>query len=311
MINFYFSSLVPNSLEGKYLSDKLNACVLLSQLNDRTHINNWININKSSGNRVKLFVDSGAYTCWTKGTSIDIDEYIDYLNSISDDVECYASLDVIPGIAGSSYIPTFEEADKASQDSWNNYLYMRQRVKHPEKLLYTFHMGEDPKYLIRALSYHDSLGPIGYLGLGGVVGKTDTDIESFLYECFDIIKNSKVPNVRVHTFGMTRFKLLTKFPIYSTDSTSYIQKGAFGAIMINNSVIPVSDNSLLDDRNIINRSPVFKESLLKILEQRNMTLEQLQTSRDSRVLFNCISYYEWASKYEYAPEERIVEESLW
>ena len=310
-MNFYFSSLFPHTLEGQYLQTKPNGCVLLSQLNDRTHISNWIEKNKQSENKVKLFIDSGAYTCWTKGITIDIDEHIQYLNSISDNVECYASLDVIPGKPGTATVPTHQESVEASDKSWDNYLYMRSRIKHPDKLLYTFHIGEDYKYLKKALEYTDNLGKVGYLGLGGVVGKTDSDIIEFLDTCFDIIQHSSNPYIRVHTFGMTRFNTLTQFPIYSTDSTSYIQKGAFGSIMLGTITLPISDNSELDDRNIINRNPAIKEVLDKALNSRGMTLEELQTSRDKRVLFNCMSFYELMQTYKYVPRVKTVDTDLW
>ena len=310
-MDFYFSSLLPHTLEAEFLLNKPDACVLLSQLNDRTHIGRWIEKNQECENKVKLFIDSGAFTSWTKGITIDIDEYISYLNSISDDVTCYASLDVIPGKSGRSTLPTPQESKEASDKSWDNYLYMRVRVKHPDKLLYTFHIGEDYQYLKNALEYSDKLGKVGYLGLGGVVGKNDSDIIDFLEKCFDIIQNSSNPNIRVHTFGMTRFKTLKQFPIYSTDSTSYIQKGAFGTIMIDNTVIPISTNSELEDSNIINRNPAFKEVLDQKLKERNMTMEELQTSRDKRVLFNCISYYELVQTYKYTPRVKTVTTDLW
>ena len=310
-MNFYFSSLMPTTLEADFISTKPNGCVLLSQLNDRTAIERWISRNHESDNKVKLFIDSGAYTCWTKNIAIDRDEYIQYINSISDDVECYASLDVIPGAPGRATLPTHQESIEASDKSWENYLYMRSRVKHPDKLLYTFHIGEDYQYLKKALEYSDDLGVVGYLGLGGVVGKNDSDIIEFLDKCFEIIQNSSNPNVRVHTFGMTRFSTLTQFPIYSTDSTTYIQKGAFGCVMIDNTTLPISDNSELDDKNIINRNPAIMEALNRELAKRNMTLEELRTSRDKRVLFNCISYYDLMETYKYIPRVRTVTAELW
>lgn len=310
-MDFYFSSLLPHTLEAEFLCGKPNACVLLSQLNDRTHISKWIEKNQDCEHKVKLFIDSGAFTSWTKGITIDIDEYISYLNSITDDVTCYASLDVIPGKSGKSTLPTPQESKEASDKSWENYLYMRKRVKHPDKLLYTFHIGEDYQYLKNALEYSDEFGKVGYLGLGGVVGKTEEDIVEFLDKCFEIIQQSSNPNVRTHTFGMTRFRTLKQFPIYSTDSTAYIQKGAFGTIMLGNTVLPISSNSELEDTNIINRNPAIREVLNQKLQERNMTLEELQTSRDKRVLWNCMSYYELLDTYKYEPRVKTVTTDLW
>lgn len=64
--NYYFTKVTPDTPSAEY-AIKNNCCVLLSQLNDRNLINKWIAKFKELGTvPIKLFVDSGAFSAWTK-----------------------------------------------------------------------------------------------------------------------------------------------------------------------------------------------------------------------------------------------------
>ena len=77
----------------------------------------------------KLVVDSGAYSMWSRGKEFDMDEYINFLNSNKVIETCFwaAEADVIPGRMNVD--PTEEERAAAPEKSWNNFLYMIDRVK--------------------------------------------------------------------------------------------------------------------------------------------------------------------------------------
>lgn len=189
----------------------------------------------------KLFVDSGAFTAWTNHVTIDVDEYCDWINKYRDYLELFGQVDSIPGEIDST--PTKEQVNEAAKKTWDNYLYMRKKISRPEGLLYTFHVGEPFQYLKQALEWRDENGnPIPYIALGGMVRKTYIVKKNFLTRCFEIIKASSNPNVKVHAFGMTSFDLLEKFPITSADSTSWIMTGANGGIATDIGVIGVSEN---------------------------------------------------------------------
>ena len=102
-----------------------------------------------------LFVDSGAFSAWTRGINIDIDEYIDFVNSIDTYTDMVASLDVIAGRLG--YPVSTQEYVEAAQASWNNYLYMYDKIKSPKKLIATYHFGEPIEYLNQILDYQTLL----------------------------------------------------------------------------------------------------------------------------------------------------------
>ena len=67
-----------------------------SQLNDKTVLSYWMKA-KHSNPDLKLFVDSGAYSMYTQGKTVDIPEYAEYLNQNGQYFDCMASVDVIPG----------------------------------------------------------------------------------------------------------------------------------------------------------------------------------------------------------------------
>lgn len=186
----------------------------------------------------RVIVDSGAFTAWTKGKIIDVEEYLKFLNKYSDYIFLCGQIDAIPGdrIHGA----TTEQVLKSAEDTWNNYLYMRNRMKNPSALLYTFHVGEPFKFLERALDWKDESGNIiEYIALGGMVGKPKEVRKRFLDSCFEIIKKSNNPNVKVHAFGMTDFELLSQYPITSADSTSWIMTGANGGIATDYGIVDV------------------------------------------------------------------------
>lgn len=116
------------------------SCRLYSQLRDRSRGKLWLQQAKEKPG-TKVFVDSGAYSAWSRGKSIDTDEYINYLNENTNELTLFASVDNIPGEL--TRTPTLKEKQQSPLLSWENYMYMRERVKEPDKLLPVFHMGED------------------------------------------------------------------------------------------------------------------------------------------------------------------------
>ena len=79
--DLYFAG-AKNKVADKYLLEQ-GANRLCSQLLDRRNISDWIQFKM---NVSKLFIDSGAYSAYTKGTVLSVDSYIEYLNSINKNV---------------------------------------------------------------------------------------------------------------------------------------------------------------------------------------------------------------------------------
>lgn len=248
----------------------------------------------------KMFIDSGAFSAWTKGRNIDVDAYIDWINKRDEYVDLFGQVDVIPGTmrVGASD----EQVLEAAKATWDNYLYMRSRVKSPEKLLYTFHIGESYQFLRDALEWKDETGQlIPYIALGGMVGKSMVLKRNFLRSCFKIIRESSNPKVKVHTFGMTSLDLLEEYPITSADSTAWIMTGANGNIVTDVGIIGMSDKM---SNQVIHYSHLRKELQMEFelsLAKYGFSLEELRHSRDCRIMFNARYMKDKVKNLRYRP----------
>lgn len=218
--------------------------VLVSQL-DRSSIDQMIRY-KEEGVVKSLFIDSGAYSHYTgKVKYIDVDEYIEYVDSIDEHIYAVAQVDTLPGKFG---IPKKPEDYITSSDlSWKNYLYMRKKMKSPEKLIPVFHFGEPFSTLQRMLDYRDSsvkdtapihsdvLGKVypdrvNICGLSPANDSHQSVKNIYLRECYDLISKSNYPDIKTHLFGMTSLDALSKLPYYSADSVSHRLRSAYNKV---------------------------------------------------------------------------------
>ena len=282
-------------------SEELEHNMLFSYL-DKSAIDKYKEMVSAHG---KLFIDSGAFSAWTQGKVIDVDEYIKWINDRADYIDLYGQIDVIPGDRMSGKLPTVEEVKVAAQKTWENYLYMRPKMKKPEGLLYTFHVGEPIEFLKRALEWRDENGNlIPYIALGGMVGKKADVRDRFLEQCFEVIQKSPNPHVKVHAFGMTERNLLMKYPITSADSTSWIMTGAVGNIMSDVGTIAVSSQQV----NLPTHYSHLPKEMLKQFEESikeyGFTLDELAESRDKRIMHNARYMKKKFADIEYKPQTK-------
>lgn len=171
-----------------------------------------------------FFLDSGAFSAWSRGTFIDLDEYIAFIKANIDHIEAYANLDVIPGEPGRN--ASAAEREAAAAQSWTNFEHMRSEGLNPVPI---FHVGEKWSWLERMCAACD------YIGFGGMVGSHLTpDLRrTWLDDAFSRICDADgKPKVRVHGFGMTAIPLVFRYPWYSVDSTTWIKVAANGGVYL-------------------------------------------------------------------------------
>lgn len=260
---------------------------LYSYVNDKSNINRWIENLKKSENleKNKLFIDSGAYTAWTRGITIDVDDYIQYINERSNYIYLYGQVDSIPG--DKVHGATMEEVVESAKKTWDNYLYMRSRMNNPEGLLYTYHIGEPIEFLKQALEWvGENKEKINYMALGGLVGKPARVRQKFLDSCFECIKNSSNDKIKIHLFGVTSMDILSTYSIESADSTSWIMTGANGGIMTDNGIITVSDRDKNNPNHYTHLSENYIENIEKNIIKLGFSLKQLMESADARIPYN-------------------------
>jgi hypothetical protein len=160
-------------------------------------------------NKVDVFLDSGAFSSYSLGVSINLQDYINYIHAHINDVTVYAVLDDI----------------RDPRKTWENQAEMERQGLHP---LPVYHTGEPREFLYRAMKYE-------YFGFGGIalaITKLRLQVCDELFKILCPESNGYRPMNKVHAFGCTHIYLLTRYPWYSADSTSWVLSSRFGSIMI-------------------------------------------------------------------------------
>ena len=289
--DLYFAG-TQNDICETYMLEN-NFCRLQSQLNDRKTIQRWCEA-ESHG---KLFIDSGAYTAYTRGTELNVDEYIEYLNSIDKHLTIFAQVDKIPGKHGQE--KTLEEIKEAPILSWENYLYMREKVVSPDKLLPIFHRRESWKHLERMLETTFDGKHIPYIGIAATTDSSTKEKKEWFDRVFYIIQHSSNPKVKTHAFGMTSLKLLEMYPFTSADSTSWIMVGANGSIISPFGVVYVSENDTSSPNHIMNMNPDNLTHFRKYLDSMDIDFTEICKDYKARMLANLKYLKQWADNYEF------------
>lgn len=185
-----------------------------------------------------MLLDSAAFSVWTRGLSLDLDEYADYCHQAFEDgaISAAASVDVIPGEFGR--VPSDEEVLASASQGWENYLYLVEERKLPtHKMLHIFHQGEDIKWLETLMKYNDDYvkggGESLYIGLSPANDRTTKQKAMWLDKIMPYITHPDgSAKVKWHGFGVMATALLKRYPWFSTDATSWMRAGAFGAIRV-------------------------------------------------------------------------------
>ncbi len=140
--------------------------------------------------------------------------YVQYVKKYKKALDIYANVDVIGN-------PDL---------SWRNQQWLESKGIKP---LPVIHFGTD-KDLKWLKHYVERKYPI--IGLGGmaVTGQRRFGTRNWLNTCFEYLCDNKshLPCVKIHGFGLTDFRMMTRYPFFCVDSTTWIKRGAFGEILV-------------------------------------------------------------------------------
>lgn len=176
---------------------------------------------------VHLIMDSGAFSAWSTGAEICIDKYIEFLESHHKNIDVIVNLDVIPG--GKNKKPSREEIESAAKEGWENYEKICQSKVPKEKVLHIFHSGEEFKWLEKMVNEMD------YIGLSPSNKNTTEQNIKWLDKCMKYVCNKDgVPKVKFHGFAVTSHRLMTRYPWWSVDSSSWAIQAGLGMIYVPN-----------------------------------------------------------------------------
>lgn len=223
-----------------------------------------------------LFLDSGAFTAFTKKTKIPLKEYADFINATSGVWTVASSLDAI----GSG--------EEAASASYENFARLR---SYGAKVAPVFHIREPDHWLQRYVDEgHD------YIFIGGMVPETIPWLLVRLDHLFASVltRTDGTAKVRLHGFGLTSERLMFRYPWYSVDSTRWLMAGIFGFCLfrVDNKLVQVvfsedsPDARKFKGRHYRNLTPEGKAVVDGWLEPYGVTPDQLATHYSFRDVVN-------------------------
>lgn len=250
-----------------------------------------------------LFIDSGAYSVHTGKVKLssdtDIDGYAKYLNSIDKYTHLVAQLDHIPG---KYHVPkTPEDYVHSAEASWEMFKELYYKLDSPEKLIYVYHQGEPISALENALKWRDNKGnQLGVIGLSGQGDSSEKLIRRFMIQAMRVVQRSDNPKCRTHLFGIASDYILNACQPYSSDSTTHLQIGVYGKILIpqyhqpvivSDRQIPEHPDSSKDDIKLLERLPykggeAMYQDVKKYIESLNLDMHDVTTSPYYRTAVN-------------------------
>lgn len=176
---------------------------------------------------VELTLDSGAFTAWNAGKSVDVEAYKNWALDVSAktaNVRC-VNLDVIPGEVGRS--STKAERIAGMQQSLENADYLRDAGL---TVMEVFHQDEPFEFLDLLLDRLPSKDAVLCIS-----PRNDVSLKAKLNWHRQVLKHlidrmGKDNLPRMHGLAVTAKTLVLEFPYFSVDSSSYASPLRFGMV---------------------------------------------------------------------------------
>lgn len=231
-----------------------------------------------------IFLDSGAFSAFTKGVEIKLEDYAAFIHKNKDIIHLAANLD---------------DLHKREELTWKNQKALESMGVKPVPV---FHTREDPKWLLK---YMDA--GYDYIALGGMVPESKPWLMKWLDDIWGTYltdKNGRA-KIKVHGFGLTTFDLMFRYPWYSVDSTSWVLTGRFGSIYYLDRErdtpvkIFISDQSPSRkdwDRHYDSMSSIHRAKLDSEIRKRGFDPEELRSIYWKRDLFNIATFKEMTDR---------------
>lgn len=234
-------------------------------------------VDQMRADNAQVFLDSGAFSAFTLGVSIDLPTYCDYIKR---------NMDIWRVEDGVVMVSVLDGIGDPLQ-TYRNQLHMEALGAKP---LPCFHAGEDERYLEHYVQNYE------YITLGGMVGSSTKQLCIWLDRMWDkyLTDGSGRPRLKVHGFGITAIPIMERYPWYSVDSSSWIQSAAFGSIVTPEfGLLSVSEKSPARHdagQHVGNLTPLEQDYVLQMLENNGFTYERLSTIYESRAAYNFWAY---------------------
>lgn len=247
-------------------------------------------VDRMRNDGVRVFLDSGAFSAYTKGVEVDVEAYCAYIRNNADIVLCASVLDAIGDFRG----------------TFNNQRRMEQLGTSP---LPCFHYGEP----VEALDWY--VQNYEYITIGGMVPISTPQLKLWLDRLWEdhLTDEHGRPRVKVHGFGLTSLPLMMRYPWWSVDSSTWVQWAANGMILVPG-VGQVNVSAHSSSRKQLNQhldtiAPVERETIEQAIRDRGIDPDRLRNEYITRWVWNCwaFPYYAREKKWE---GDRFVPETM-
>ena len=170
--------------------------------------------------KLDLMLDSGAFSAWKRGETINVFDYIEFVKAYGNLFSVIVGLDVIPGQYGKRR--SVSDVERAVAQSKDNLAAMRDAGI---KAIPIYHQNENIKHLENMLADGED-----YIGISPSGDSVSLGV-SWFNKVFHVITDSDgFPIVKTHGFGMTSIPGMISFPWYSFDSSSWVIAAAYGFV---------------------------------------------------------------------------------
>lgn len=219
----------------------------------------------------RIFLDSGAFSAFSQGVEIDIEQYCQYVLENSDFIEVVSVLDAI-GDANATF---------------RNQRYIESRGID---VLPCFHYGEPEEALAYYAEHYE------YVTLGGMVPISTPQLKIWLDRIWDryLTDADGRPKLKVHGFGLTSVPLMERYPWFSVDSSSWVQLGGMGNIFLPDfgtlAVSEFAPQRKQAEKHVDNLPREHQEVVLEYIETLGFDIERLRKEHLSRKCFNMVTY---------------------
>lgn len=221
----------------------------------------------------KVFLDSGAFSAFSLGVDINIEAYAEFIKGNQDIIEMASVLDAIGDAEGTYHNQNRLEALGAA-------------------VLPCFHYGEP----LDLCEYY--VKNYKYMTIGGMVPIPNNKLEVWLDEIWSKVLTDKdgYARTKVHGFGLTARSLMAKYPWYSVDSSSWVQMGANGNLVLPELERPIamserSPRTKDFARHYATFDPVTKATVDSLLAKYGSSAAEVSTGYRERWMLNAFSFH--------------------
>jgi len=274
----YLAALLYNDFRpGSATYNRLDDCEkraveeVTDALDSYHYINNERMTKRIRSTGRKIFLDSGAFSSFTQGVKVDINRYCRFIHKHGDLFEQVSVLDAIGD----------------PKQTYFNQMEMERQGIVP---IPCYHYGESPDVLAHYIDHYP------YISIGGMVPISTPQLKVWLDRLWDmhLVNPDGTPKAKIHGFGMTSVPLMSRYPWYSVDSSSWVQLGGMGNIFLPGfGTLAVSEHApqrKQKGRHIDSITEINREHILAYIDNLGFDLDRLRRVHLSRKTFNIVTY---------------------